>query len=82
MSVGANYESMTLSELRALAQQRNITGAKSMKRNQILEALRTSDRATEAGSLLPLSQQAAEVPASDVDGFSPLEGTTLTEINA
>jgi hypothetical protein len=82
VSVGANYESMTLSELRALAQQRNITGAKSMKRNQILEALRTSDRATEAGSLMPLSQQAVEVPASDVDGFSPLEGTTLTEINA
>jgi hypothetical protein len=81
VSVGANYESMTLTELKALAQQRNITGAKSMKRNQILEALRTSDRATDAGSLLPLAQQqAVEVPASDVEGFAPLEGTTLTGI--
>ena len=80
-SVGANYESMTLSELKALAQQRNITGAKSMKRNQILEALRTSDRAAEAS---PVLQPAAEIPVSgsDIDSFSPLEGTTLTEINA
>lgn len=78
-SVGANYESMTLSELKALAQQRNITGAKSMKRNQILEALRTSDRAAEASPALPPVAELA-APASDMDGFSPLEGTTLTEV--
>lgn len=82
MSIGANYESMTLSELKALAQQRNITGAKSMKRNQILEALRTSDRATEAGSLQPLPQQAGDIPLSDMDSFGALEGTTSTEVNA
>jgi hypothetical protein len=80
-SVGANYESMTLSELKALAQQRNITGAKSMKRNQILEALRTSDRAAEASPVLGSSESLAP-NASDVEGFTPLEGTTLTEIHA
>jgi hypothetical protein len=81
VSVGANYESMTLSELKALAQQRNITGAKSMKRNQILEALRTSDRAAETSTFLGSAEPLA-APASDIEGFSPLEGTTLTEINA
>jgi hypothetical protein len=81
VSVGANYESMTLSELKALAQQRNITGAKSMKRNQILEALRTSDRAAETSSFLS-STEPLVAPSSDVEGFSPLEGTTLTEIHA
>lgn len=78
-SVGANYESMTLSELKALAQQRNITGAKSMKRNQILEALRTSDRAAEASPSLGAVAAPAD-PAGDLDGFTPLEGTTLTEV--
>lgn len=81
-SVGANYESMTLSELKALAQQRNITGAKSMKRNQILEALRTSDRASEASPALQAVSEIPVAPASDGEGFSSLEGTTLTEINA
>lgn len=80
-SVGANYESMTLTELKGLAQQRNITGAKSMKRNQILEALRTSDRAAEASPVLQAAEGSALAGAGDIEGFSPLEGTTLTEIN-
>jgi hypothetical protein len=81
-SIGANYESMTLTELKALAQQRNITGAKSMKRNQILEALRTSDRAAEASPVFQAAAEQPAAPASDIEGFTPLEGTTLTEINA
>ena len=68
MSVGANYESMTLSDLKALAAQRNITGAKSMKRAQILEVLRTSDRAAEA------------TPLGEVQGFSAFDANTAEEL--
>lgn len=39
--IGANYEAMTLKELQALAKQRNITGASSMRRAQIIQALRS-----------------------------------------
>jgi len=46
--VGANYEAMTLKELQSLAKQRNITGASSMRRAQIITALRTSDRSAAA----------------------------------
>jgi hypothetical protein len=69
-SVGANYESMTLSDLKALAAQRNITGAKSMKRAQILEALRTSDRAAEAQ------------PIGEVQGFSTFDAGAVEELSA
>ena len=59
---------MTLSDLKALAAQRNITGAKSMKRAQILEVLRTSDRAAEA------------TPLGEVQGFSAFDANTAEEL--
>jgi hypothetical protein len=40
------YDSMTLKELQALAKSRGITGASSMKKGPIMEALKTSDRIT------------------------------------
>jgi len=40
------YDSMTLKELQALARSRGITGAGSMKKGPIIEALKTSDRIT------------------------------------
>lgn len=40
------YDSMTLKELQALAKSRGITGAGSMKKSPIIEALKTSDRIT------------------------------------
>jgi hypothetical protein len=43
-NVSANYEAMTIKELQNLAKSRNITGAGSMKKGQIIEALKTSDR--------------------------------------
>lgn len=43
-SMGSNYEAMTLKELQGLAKSRRITGAGSMKRAPIIEALKTSDR--------------------------------------
>ncbi len=39
-----SYDSMTLKELQALAKMRGITGASAMKKGQIIEALKTSDR--------------------------------------
>jgi hypothetical protein len=42
--VNVNYESMTIKELQALAKQRGISGATTMKKNSIIEALKTSDR--------------------------------------
>lgn len=44
--VSANYESMTLKELQTLAKTRGITGASSMKKGAIIEALKTSDRSS------------------------------------
>lgn len=43
--IAVNYEAMTLKELQGLAKSRGITGASSMKKNQIIEALKTFDRA-------------------------------------
>jgi hypothetical protein len=45
-----NYESMTLKELQSLAKSRSITGAGSMKKNSIIEALKTTDRIVKPGS--------------------------------
>ena len=42
--MAVNYESMTLKELQTLAKTRGITGANSMKKGSIIEALKTSDR--------------------------------------
>jgi hypothetical protein len=45
-SPAVSYESMTLKELQALAKTRGISGAASMKKGQLVEALKTSDRST------------------------------------
>lgn len=44
--VSANYEAMTLKELQTLAKTRGISGAGSMKKGAIIEALKTSDRSS------------------------------------
>ncbi len=51
--VSVNYESMTIKELQTLAKTRGISGAGSMKKNSIIEALKTSDRSSsvEPGSM-------------------------------
>ena len=45
-SSSVSYESMTLKDLQSLARTRGITGAGSMKKGSIMEALKTSDRST------------------------------------
>lgn len=61
--VSVNYESMTLAELKTLAKQRRITGASSMKRSQILEALHTSDtsRSDNDGILSMLAESSSSI---------------------
>lgn len=46
--LSANYEAMTLKELQTIAKSRGITGAGSMKKGSIIEALKTSDRSSSA----------------------------------
>lgn len=55
--VSANYEAMTLKELQTLAKTRGISGAGSMKKGAIIEALKTSDRSS--GPVQPGSIAAA-----------------------
>jgi hypothetical protein len=59
--VVANYESMTLAELKALAKQRSITGASSMKRSQLLEALKPKAAPADGGILSALAEQGSPV---------------------
>lgn len=42
--VSANYTALTFSELKALAKQRGVAGTNGMRRQQLIEALNTSDR--------------------------------------
>jgi len=66
--VHVNYESMTLAELKEIAKQRTIKGASSMKRSQIIEALRTSDRTSTEVSTGGILSDLAEVAGPiDVD---------------
>jgi hypothetical protein len=44
VAVTVNYEAMSLKELQTLAKTRGITGAGSMKKSSVIEALKTSDR--------------------------------------
>ena len=59
-----NYESMTLSELKAIAKQRGITGSSSMKRSQILEALRPKAVPADGGILSALAEQGSPVDSN------------------
>ncbi len=71
--VSVNYESMTLKELQTLAKTRGISGAGSMKKNSIIEALKTSDRSSstiEPGSL---------GTSSFLETSSPFQGSNSAE---
>lgn len=54
--VSVNYESMSIKELHHLGKQRNILNGNTMKRKQLIEALKTSDRTLDQpGSFLETS---------------------------
>jgi hypothetical protein len=62
--ISTNYESMTLAELKAIAKQRGITGYSSMKRSQILEALRPKAVPADGGILSALAEQGSPVDSN------------------
>jgi hypothetical protein len=62
-----NYETMSLKELQSLAMSRGITGAKSMKKGPLQEALRTSDRVRPGSDVVAGSSSFVETSASVSD---------------
>ena len=62
-----NYETMSLKELQSLALTRGITGAKSMKKGPLQEALRTSDRVRPGSDVVAGSSSFVESSASVSD---------------
>ena len=68
-ALAVNYESMTLKELQTLAKTRGITGANSMKKGSIIEALKTSDRSSTS---LESSHIFADSSSSFIDTSSPV----------
>ena len=62
-----NYDGMSLKELQGLALTRGITGAKSMKKGPLLEALRTSDRVRPGSDVVAGSSSFVESSASVSD---------------
>jgi hypothetical protein len=74
--VSVNYESMTLKELQNLAKSRGITGAGSMKKGAIIEALKTSDRSS---NVEPGSSTLGAGSASFLETSAPFLGAAETQ---
>lgn len=76
IEVAINYDIMTLKELQGLAKSRGITGAGSMKKGAIIEALKTSDRSktstVEPGSFDQKAESYFEVNNSHVATEMPI----------
>ena len=68
-ALAVNYESMTLKELQTLAKTRGITGANSMKKGSIIEALKTSDRSSTSLESIHIF---ADSSSSFIDTSSPV----------
>jgi hypothetical protein len=63
----SNYDTMSLKELQSLALTRGITGAKSMKKGPLQEALRTSDRVRPGSDVIAGSSSFVESSSSVSD---------------
>ena len=75
--VSVNYESMTLKELQNLAKSRGISGAGSMKKGSIIEALKTSDRSS--STIEPGSLGGTAGTNSFLETSSPFQASTVAE---
>jgi hypothetical protein len=62
--VTTNFESMTLAELKGIAKQRGLSGISSMKRSQLLEALKPKGPPADGGILSALAEQGSPVESS------------------
>jgi hypothetical protein len=69
VKIGANYQSMTMNELKALAKQRGVVSS-GMRRQQLIEALQTSDRAEESGAPAPMESFLDMGPSSNSLGIN------------
>lgn len=69
VKIGANYQSMTMNELKALAKQRGVVSS-GMRRQQLIEALQTSDRAEESGAPAPMESFLDMGPGSTTLGIN------------
>ena len=62
--VTTNFESMTLAELKGIAKQRGLSGISSMKRSQLLDALKPKGVPADGGILSALAEQGSPVESS------------------
>ena len=77
-SVTVNYEAMTLVELKELGRQRSIKGFSTMRRSQILEALRTHDSSPDAGVPSKLNEEILSSLLEQASSFTEAESLEET----
>ena len=77
--LSVNYEAMTLVELKELAKQRSIRGCSTMRRSQILEALKTNESSPHVEGPIKLND---EVLTSLLEHASSFENVETLETSA
>ena len=77
-SVTVNYEAMTLVELKELGRQRSIKGFSTMRRSQILEALRSHDASPDAGVPSRLNEEILSSLLEQASSFTEAESLEET----
>ena len=77
-SVTVNYEAMTLVELKELGRQRSIKGFSTMRRSQILEALRSHDSSPDAGVPSKLNEEILSSLLEQASSFTEAESLEET----
>jgi hypothetical protein len=77
-SVTVNYEAMTLVELKELGRQRAIKGFSTMRRSQILEALRSYDSSPDAGVPSKLNEEILSSLLEQASSFTEAESLEET----
>ena len=77
-SVTVNYEAMTLVELKELGRQRAIKGFSTMRRSQILEALRSYDSSPDAGVPSRLNEEILSSLLEQASSFTEAESLEET----
>jgi hypothetical protein len=77
-AVTVNYEAMTLVELKELGRQRAIKGFSTMRRSQILEALRSHDSSPDAGVPSRLNEEILSSLLEQASSFTEAESLEET----
>lgn len=77
-AVTVNYEAMTLVELKELGRQRSIKGFSTMRRSQILEALRAHDASPDAGVPSRLNEEILSSLLEQASSFTEAESLEET----